>query len=81
MPSGFLYLNCLDRYISSINDVCLVLLIPCFVMILELNANSVDPDQTPHFAASDLGLHLLPMFLLWEATHKWVNQHREDCAS
>ena len=22
----------------------------------ELNANNVDPDQTPHFAASDLGL-------------------------
>ena len=23
-------------------------------------ANSVDPDQTPHNAASDLGLHCLP---------------------
>ena len=23
-------------------------------------ANSVDPDQTPHFAASDLGLHCFP---------------------
>ena len=26
-------------------------------------ANSVDPDQTPHLAASDLGLHRLPMSL------------------
>ena len=28
-----------------------------------LNANSVNPDQPPHFAASDLGLHCLPMSL------------------
>ena len=27
----------------------------------ELNANSVDPDQMPHSAASDLGLYCLPM--------------------
>ena len=27
---------------------------------IERVANSVDPDQTPHFAASDLGLHCLP---------------------
>ena len=26
-----------------------------------LSANSGNPDQTPHFAASDLGLHYLPM--------------------
>ena len=25
------------------------------------NANSVDPDQTPRVAASDLGLHCLPV--------------------
>ena len=28
-----------------------------------LNANSVDADQTPHSAASDLGQHCLPMAL------------------
>ena len=30
-------------------------------------ANSVDPDQTPHFAASDLGLYYLqrPIIILW----------------
>ena len=27
-------------------------------------ANSGDPDQTPRFAASDLGLHCLPVILL-----------------
>ena len=30
-----------------------------------INANSVDPDQMPHSAASDLGLHCLPMSHLW----------------
>ena len=37
-------------------------------------ANSVDPpDQIPHFAASDLRLHCLPVTLTWDAGHKWVN--------
>ena len=49
------------------------LLISCFVEISILNANSVDPDQMPHSAASDLGLHCLPMSLLWDARLKWVN--------
>ena len=30
----------------------------------KLFANSGDPDQMPHFAASDLGLHCLPITLL-----------------
>ena len=34
------------------------------------NAYSVNPDQTPHSAASDLGLLCLPMSLLWDARHK-----------
>ena len=32
--------------------------------MVELFANSGDPDQTPQFAASDLGLHCLPATLL-----------------
>ena len=32
--------------------------------ILVFSANSVDPDQTPRIAASDQGLHYLPMSLL-----------------
>ena len=39
-------------------------LLPCFIGVSELNANSVDPDQTPRSAASDLGLHCLLMSLL-----------------
>ena len=32
--------------------------------MVELFANSADPDQMPHSAASDLGLHCLPNTLL-----------------
>ena len=49
-------------------------LVVCFLVVQELRrnthlffflANSVDPDQMPHFVASDLGLHCLPSFCLW----------------
>ena len=35
----------------------------CFNSILMENpiSNNVDPDQMPHYVASDLGLHCLPM--------------------
>ena len=39
-----------------------------------LNANSVDPDQTPSSVASDLGLHYLPMSLLWYAGFNGLKQ-------
>ena len=39
----------------------------------KLNANSVDPDQMPHSATSDLGLHCLPISHLWDTRHKWVD--------
>ena len=42
-------------------------LLPCFIEIPIFNANSVDPGKTPHFVASDLRLHCLPMSLLWDA--------------
>ena len=45
----------------------LFLLLSYFTEISELNANSVNPDQTPRSVASDLGLHRLPMSLLWDA--------------
>ena len=44
----------------------------CFVEIVVFNANIVDLDQTPRSAASDLGLHCLPMSLLLDAMNKWV---------
>ena len=42
-----------------------------------INANSIDPDQTPRSAASDLGLHCLPMSHLWDVRHKWVNKYNK----
>ena len=39
----------------------------------KLFANSADPDQMPHSAASDLGLHCLPITLLRVSRLQWVN--------
>ena len=39
-----------------------------------LSANSEDPDQTPHSAASHLGVHCLPMSQKWDARLIWVNR-------
>ena len=35
--------------------------------------NSENPDQTPRFAASDLGLHCLPMSHEWDSRLIWVS--------
>ena len=53
------------------------LLLPFFIKKKKsvFNANSVNPDQTPRSAASNLDLHYLPMSLLWDVRHKWVNSH------
>ena len=37
-----------------------------------MQANSGDPDQTPHSVASDLGLRYLPMSPKKDAMHIWV---------
>ena len=56
MPSGFFYLNSLNRSISSKRDVWLVFfIISMFNEIPIFNANNADPDQAPRSAASDLG--------------------------
>ena len=39
----------------------------------KLFANSGDPDQTLQNAVSDLGLHCLPITLLWVSRLQWVN--------
>ena len=41
--------------------------------MVELLANSGDPDQMPHSAASDLGLHCLPVTLLGVSNGLMVN--------
>ena len=38
----------------------------------EVFANNEDPDQTPRSAASDLGLHCLPITLLGVSRLQWV---------
>ena len=40
--------------------------------MVELFANSGDPDQMLHSAASDLGLHCLPNTLLGVSRIQWV---------
>ena len=49
------------------------LLLPCFIETSKLYRNSVDSDQTSRFAASDLGLHRLPLSLLCNARHNRDN--------
>ena len=40
----------------------------------KLYANSGDPDQTLHSVASDLGLHCVPITLLWVSRLQWDKQ-------
>ena len=42
--------------------------------MVELFANSGDPDQTPRSAASDLGLHCLPVTFLGVSILQWVKK-------
>ena len=41
--------------------------------MVELFSNSGDPDQMLHSAASDLGLHCLPVTFLGISRLQWVN--------
>ena len=43
----------------------------------ELFANIGDPDQMPHSAASDLGLHCLQISLLGISSLQWVKNRLE----
>ena len=43
--------------------------------MVELLANSEDPDQTPHSVASGLGLHCLPITLLGFPDYNGVNNY------
>ena len=42
--------------------------------MVELFANSGDPDQMPHSAASDLGLHCLQVTCLGVSSLQWVKR-------
>ena len=68
----------LNRSISNnrVSVFCLLLLLLlCFIEILVINANSVDPDQTPRSVASDLGLHSLPVTILGFTRLKLVKKN------
>ena len=43
--------------------------------MVEVFANSGDPDQMPYSVASDLGLHCLSVTLLGVSRLQWVNSH------
>ena len=73
MPSGLFYLNTLDWSIPNRRVVWVIFIFTIFIEIPVSNAKRVDPYQTPRFPASDLRLHCLPISLLWDAWHKWVN--------
>ena len=62
----------MDWSISTFKGYLVCLVCISFTEFPAFNANSIDPDQTPRSAASDLGLHCLPMSLLWDARHKNV---------
>ena len=63
----FFYLKSFDKSISYrrvsgwLLFFFIYILLSCFVEIPKLNANRLDPDQMSRSAASDLGLHCLPM--------------------
>ena len=46
-----------------------------------LIANNVDPDQTPHNVASDLGLHCSPITLFQVSKYEWVKELQVYLAS
>ena len=81
MPSGLFHLNSLDQSISGSRDSGQFLLLPCFIEMPVFTTNSVDPDQMPRSTASDLGLHCLPMSLLGDTRHKWVNIYSKTSLS
>ena len=61
MSSELFYHSSLDQSISNCRVYGKFLLLPCFIAIPVLNANSTGPEQTLHSVASDLGLHCLPI--------------------
>ena len=53
--------------------ISFITIITMFFKIPVVNVNSVDSDQMPHSAASDLGVHCLPLTLFGASRLSWVN--------
>ena len=74
MPSGLFHLNTLVMFISYIGGMSgLVLLLPCFVGMSELDANSVDLIRRRDLRRLIWVYTVCPsMSLLWDTRLKWV---------
>ena len=75
IPYEIFYLRSLDGSFFKYKG-CQVtfLLTQYFLEIPVVNAKQCRPWSDATFAASDLGLHCLPMSILWDARHKWENE-------
>ena len=62
---GLFHCYMLDESICPFRGVWSILSLFSMFLWKILLANTVDPDQMPHYVASDLGLQCLPMTLLW----------------
>ena len=67
----------LDEFICHFWAVGSILLL-LFYFGEKLLANTADPDQMPHYVASDLSLHCLPMTLLWIPGENGLMEAREE---
>ena len=72
LPNGPIHPYQLDESISNFRGVRSTFSFLFYFDLKFLLANREDPDQTPHSAASDLGLHCLPMSQKWDAGLIWV---------
>ena len=61
---GLFHCYILDESIFHFRDVGSISSLLFYFLWKILLANNVDPDQTPHYVASDLDLHCLSMTLL-----------------
>ena len=52
-----------------------------YIICCKSYPSSADPDQMPHFVASDLDLHCLSMSFLLDFMHKRVNMSTENASN
>ena len=61
MPSGLFYLCKLCEHIHYSSGVWYIYFLLSFIEVVNFNANTVGPDQTPRSEASDLGMYCFSM--------------------
>ena len=59
IPRGLVYVSEINKSFFILRGVLLIMCLPSITEIPLFVANSVDPDQTTHSEASDLGLYSL----------------------